>query len=163
MRSSRIPVSFVLSLLWVISTNAAPVKGVVIDPGGAAVSGCRVTAYALEGTEAQVLRYESDKPDRKSLASATSNAAGEFSIDVPAERVFQLQFEAEKFAPAATPVANGEDIGAVLLTPAPTKVGSLRAKGKPVAGARVIYIGAAEMITVTDTEGKFRVADPGLW
>jgi hypothetical protein len=156
--------SFALSLNLYGATTAAPAKGVVIDPDGSPVAKCRVIAVALESTAAQLERYRSDKPERVALATAESSASGEFAIEVTGASTFRLQFEADGFAPGGTIARAGEELGAAMLPRASAKEGRVVAQGKGVAGVHVVYRSfTAEVVRVTDGEGKFRVPDPGMW
>jgi protocatechuate 3,4-dioxygenase beta subunit len=156
--------------LWAALLAAAP-------PATAAVTG-RVTAEGKPVVGATVSVYAFEAPDTRSLrvvaggermpALATRSAAdGSFRLDVPdAEALVGVY--APGFAPLHVAAAQDEPL-LLALTAAPPKRGTVTAGGKPVAGAVMVWMGAAvgpqwtEWITRTGADGGYEVPDPDRW
>ncbi|MHB9001372.1 MAG: carboxypeptidase regulatory-like domain-containing protein [Thermoanaerobaculia bacterium] len=161
------------SLLSVAIASGATVSGSVHGPDGSAVAGARISAYALENTEARLERLVSPTPKRKPLttssdgathsATAVSDAEGAFAIDVPATTGYELEVDADGFAPAIErpPYPSGVFI---TLRRAVDKTGRVTAAGKPVANATVVLRdGDRELLLTTDDAGRFTAPDPRVW
>ena len=152
----------VLLLTWSVPSFAA-ITGTLMNPDGQPIAGARVSLYAVETAEARVARIISDQPERVALATTQSSEKGRFSLDSPKELVADLHVVASGFAPYALRVERDEETGAIALTTADTKQGRVTANGKPVAGARVMWLGRVESVATTDSEGRYSVVDPSKW
>src|SRR4051794_10351936 len=153
--------TFVLS--FVVSLHAA-VTGVAINIDGKPVSGAKVSLFAPELIAATGPRLMSADPQRKALATMTTDSGGKFTIDVPKDQtVVELRIDATGYAPAGVRLLADDDAGAVLLTQAPTVRGTITANGKPVANATVSLLGGSEFTTKTDIEGHYSAPDPSKW
>ena len=155
-------VSFVLSTL-VAPLNAA-VVGTVINIDGKAVTSAKVSLFAPELIAAQGPRLMSAEPQRKPLASVTTDSGGKFSIDVPKEQVVvDMRIDAPGYAPFGGKYVADDDSGAILLTQAASVRGTITASGKPVANATVALYGTGEYTTKTDADGHYSAPDPSKW
>ena len=154
--------ALVASLGFAFSSQAA-ITGNLITPDGLPVTGAKVTLHLSENIEAQRARFLSEKPDRSVLATADTDAKGRFSFESPKEPVVVLRVTAPGFAPSLMTVERDEDIGGWSMTPAALRTGRITAGGKPVGGARVIWRGATEIISITDAEGRYSIPDPAKW
>jgi len=154
-------VTFVLS--FAISLHAA-VTGVAINIDGKPVSGAKVSLFAPELESAQEARLTSAEPQRKPLATTTTDSGGKFTFDVPKDQtVVDVRIEAPGYAPTGMQLLADDDAGAMLLTQAPNVRGTITANGKPVANATVTILGGAEFTTKTDAEGHYTAPDPSKW
>jgi hypothetical protein len=152
-------------LLFAIPSFAA-ITGTVMNADGGAISGAKISIYAPETLDARRARIASSTPQKKALATATSDANGAFRIDVPKEQRFvELRVDAAGYAPDTTWSPAEDEAGAVVLTKAPVKTGTITGNGKPVANATVAWFGgtSTELIAVTDEKGRYSVPDPGKW
>jgi protocatechuate 3,4-dioxygenase beta subunit len=143
----------------------AAITGAVMNADGGAIQGAKISIYASETADARRERIASSSPQRKALATATSDANGVFHIDVPKEQRFvDLRVDAAGYAPESAWSAADDEAGAIVLTKAPAKTGSITANGKPVANATVVWSGTgADVIAVTDEKGHYSVPDPSKW
>ncbi len=158
-------ISLVLALLFPFSSFAA-LTGTVITTDGTPVSGAKITAYALEGSDAHIKRLLSKNPERPALGTAQSDSKGNFSIDPQKETMVELRVDATGFAPEGLRLGVDEEIGTIALDPAETRKGRITANGKPLAGAQVIFSalgGILESISVTAQDGTYSVVDPNAW
>jgi hypothetical protein len=154
-------VSFVLS--FVVSLQAA-VTGVAINIDGKPVSGAKVSLFAPELIAATGPRLMSADPQRKPLATMTTDSGGKFTIDVPKDQtVVDIRIDAPGYAPAGLRLLADDDAGAMLLTQAPMVRGTITANGKPVANATVSFLGGSEFTTKTDADGHYTAPDPSKW
>ncbi|MCM2315344.1 MAG: carboxypeptidase-like regulatory domain-containing protein, partial [Thermoanaerobaculia bacterium] len=161
----RIALALLFTTLAVLSPNSqADVRGVVMTRDGAPVAKAKVSIYALETAAAMRVRWQSETPRRVPLATVETATNGTFGVktDVP---VAMMQVEAAGFAPSALRVNKDEDIGAIALIAVQEKKGTVRAGSTAVAGARVVWTsgGGAEIVAVTDAEGRYAVPDPEKW
>src|SRR4051795_4204146 len=109
-------VSFVLS--FVVSLHAA-VTGTAINIDGKPVTGAKVSLFAPELIAAQGPRLLSTEPQRKPLATTTTDSGGKFTFDVPKDQtVVDVRIEAAGYAPAGVRLLPDDDAGAGLLTQA---------------------------------------------
>jgi uncharacterized GH25 family protein/protocatechuate 3,4-dioxygenase beta subunit len=153
--------TFVLS--FAVSLHAA-VTGVAINIDGKPVSGAKVSLFAPELVAAQGPRLTSAEPQRKPLATMTTDSGGKFTFDVPKDQtVVDVRVEAPGYAPAGLRLLADDDAGAMLLTQAPTIRGTITANGKPVPNATVSILGGAEFTTKTDADGHYTAPDPSKW
>jgi protocatechuate 3,4-dioxygenase beta subunit len=154
---------FILLFAW---PSLAAISGTVMNADGAAISGAKVSIYAFESADARRVRLASPTPQRKALATATSDANGAFRIEAPKEQRFvDLRVDAAGYAPDDVWTAADDEAGALVLTKAPAKTGTITAGGKPVANATVVWGGGngAEFTAVTDDKGHYSVPDPSKW
>jgi large repetitive protein len=156
-------IAVIVSCLAFALPSSATITGVVVNPGGAAISGARLTAYALETADQRRARHQSGA-ERKALAEVESAKNGTFSIDVPKEHaVVALKIVAPGHAPIEIRAERDDETGAITIRPAESKRGRITATGNGVAGARVIWTAQSEVVTTTDAEGYYVVPDPALW
>jgi protocatechuate 3,4-dioxygenase beta subunit len=162
------PIRRLLCVAVVLSAFVAPLRaavvGTVINIDGKGVSGATVSLFAPELIAAQGPRLLSAEPQRKPLATVTTDSGGRFSLDVPKEQpVVDVRVEATGYAPVGGRYTADDDAGAILLTQAATVRGTITASGKPVANATVAIYGNAELTTRTDAEGHYSVPDLSRW
>src|SRR3954470_2872652 len=144
----------------------ASITGTVMNGDGQAVAGAKISVFTLETPEARRARIVSATPQRTPLGTATTDANGSFRVDVPKEQSFvDLHVDAAGYAPESSWSQANDDAGAIMLTRAPAKSGTITANGKPVAHAAVFWFGmsAVEAYAVTDANGKYSVPDPSKW
>lgn len=144
----------------------ASITGTVMNGDAQAVAGAKISVFALETPEARRARIVSATPQRTALGTATTDANGSFRVDVPKEQSFvDLRVDAPGYAPEMQWSMASDDAGAIVLTKAPAKSGTITANGKPVAHAAVFWFGqgAVEAYAVTDANGKYSVPDPSKW
>ena len=136
----------------------ANITGVVINTDGQPIAGAKVSIYAPETVAARRTRFLSKTPERTALATTTTDSKGTFSFDSPKEQpVVDLSVEANGFAPDSVRLLANDEAGAIALTSATTKQGTITANGKPVAGATVAWLGsAAGTLAVTDAGSQSR-------
>lgn len=150
-------------LLSSLSASAA-ITGTVMNADGQPVTGARISAFPLEAFHARLQRLASKTPERAPLASAQSDAKGNFTIDPGKDPIYALRVEAAGYAPSGRTAESGDDLGGIALTVAAAKKGKITAGGKPVAGAAVVWQGrGTEMVATTDAEGTYSVPDPAKW
>lgn len=142
---------------------SAAITGYVMNNDGQAIAGAKVETFALESAVAERTRLTSGSPERPPLATARSDGKGKFSVESPKDPVVVLWVTANGFAPASYRVERDEEAGALILSAAAMKSGTITANGKPVANARVIWSGGGEFIATTDAQGRYKVPDPAEW
>jgi protocatechuate 3,4-dioxygenase beta subunit len=165
MRPRLQPAALLLSL-FLPSLASAAVTGYAVNSDGQPIAGAKVSLFAPEPLDARRARLLSATPQRAALATAESGTTGRFTIEAPKEApaVVDVQVEARGFAPSLERMERDDDAGAIALTPAAEKRGTITAAGKPVTNATVIWSsGAEEVIAKTDAEGHYAVADPARW
>jgi protocatechuate 3,4-dioxygenase beta subunit len=158
--------SFALLSLFFASIASAAVTGYVVNSDGQPIAGARVALFAPETVEARRARLISATPQRVPLATAESGTNGKFTIETPkdAPPVVDLRAEAAAFAPSFVRIEKDEDAGAIPLTTAAVRHGTVTAGAKPVANATVIWSsGSDESLVTTNAEGRYDVADPAKW
>ena len=134
MRKPAILLAFVLA----VSTNAfAAITGTVVDPDGKPIAGATIRAYASENSAAMRARLLAGKADREPLATAQSSESGAFSLDVKGAAV-DVVFEAAARNRTTVPTVDGDDLGAIVLSPPPAHTLRVTSGGKPVANAIVL-------------------------
>lgn len=144
--------------------SLASITGVVMTRDGQPLASAKVSIDSLETADARRARLTSTTPERTPLASTQADARGIFTLDSPQDPVVELRVEAKGFAPSTTRVERGEDVGAVALSRAEVKQGTIAADGKPVAGATVIWMaGENEVVATTDQNGRYSAPDPMVW
>jgi Carboxypeptidase regulatory-like domain len=161
----RRAVSSLFAFFLAIPTFAS-VTGTVMNGDGLPVAGAKISVYAPETVDARRLRVASATPLRKALTTATTGNDGSFRAEVPKEQSFiELRVDAAGYAPETTWSAANDEAGAIVLTRAAAKTGTITANGKPVANATVYWTGgpALDVVAVTDAGGKYSVPDPSKW
>jgi hypothetical protein len=149
------------ALVWCAVPLFAAVSGTVMTPDGQAISGARVSIYSIESPEARRTRLLSATPDQVPLFSTQTDSKGSFSLESPKENVTELRVTARGYEPASRRIERDEEAGAIALTRAETKRGTVKANGKPVANAAVVLsYNGAEYLVKTDAEGRYEVPDP---
>lgn len=141
----------------------AAVTGTVMTREGHPVSGAKVSLMPFEPYEAMLARVLANGAEPEALATATSDAKGNFSLPSPKELTSQLRIEADGYKRITQRVERDEELGALILRSASTKTGRVTANGKPVPDARVIWwenAGEVLSIATTDAEGRYRGPDP---
>ncbi|MEA2490706.1 MAG: large repetitive protein, partial [Acidobacteriota bacterium] len=159
----RVRVAAALVLLLLCVPSFAAVTGTVMTTDGTAVAGAKLTLLPFETTEARAKRLLAGAPGPEALASTTSDAKGNFTLEMTTAAVADLRIEATGTEPQTTRVERDEELGPIALRKAAPKEGRVTANGKPVANARVIWWGNAGHIlsqTTTDGEGRYVSPDP---
>ncbi|HYC61583.1 MAG TPA: carboxypeptidase regulatory-like domain-containing protein [Thermoanaerobaculia bacterium] len=150
-----------LALCCVAVQSFAALTGVVMTSDGTPISGARVSLRAHEPAEAMRTRMLSASPEVVPIASTQTDSKGTFSFESPKEAVVELLVFARGYEPQHRSVERDEEAGAIMLSKAEMKKGSVTAGGKPVAGANVaVYYGAHEYLTKTDEHGRYEAPDP---
>jgi protocatechuate 3,4-dioxygenase beta subunit len=154
----------VLALVALTTPLSAAVKGTVMNMAGAPLAGARVEAYLPESSEARAERFLAENPRRAAIASATTDTAGNFSLDVKKQPAVDVAVEAAGHEPFTLVLAGDDDAGAIALRVAPRVTGLITASGKPIANARVMFLnGISEHGATTDAEGRYTAPDPRIW
>lgn len=139
----------------------AAISGTVMTSAGQPVGGARVTLHLPEGQEARRERLVSVTPLQVPLATAETDARGNFSLQSPKEPVVDLRIDARGFDPEVRRVEREEDAGAIALVKREMRTGTITAGGKPLAGATVaIGYGNVEYTVRTDEQGRYEAPDP---
>ncbi|HUP62839.1 MAG TPA: carboxypeptidase-like regulatory domain-containing protein [Thermoanaerobaculia bacterium] len=150
-----------LALLWCAVSAFAAVTGTLMTDDGQPVAGAAVSIHAIETSQVRVARLVSDSPERVALAKTQSDSKGRFTFESPKDPLAILQIVARGYTPLLRTIERDEDAGAIVLARAEWKSGSVKAGGKPVAGATVVVsFGAAAHVTKTDAEGRYETAEP---
>src|SRR5437588_5610121 len=142
----------------------ATITGSVMNADGQPIAGAKISVYGPETLSARRDRLASKTPDRPPLVTATADSNGNFRVEPPKEQtIVDLRVDVSGYAPDAIRLQSDDDAGAVVLTKADPKSGTIKAGGKPVAGATVVVSGGAIFITTTDANGRYTVPDPSKW
>src|SRR5437763_4575542 len=142
----------------------ATITGSVMNADGQAIAGAKIAIYGPETLAARRERLASKTPDRPPLVTTTADSSGNFHVEPPKEvAIVDLRVDAPGYAPDAVRLQSDDDAGAIVLTKAEAKSGTVRANGKPVAGATVILQGGATLVATTDANGRYTVPDPAKW
>lgn len=139
----------------------AALNGSVMTWDGQPVAGARVSLYALESTEARRARLLSANPEAVPLVSTQTDAKGAFSLESPKEAVTTLWVYARGYAPVTRRVERDEEVGAIALSKAEVRTGTISGNGKPVANATVAlqYVDG-DYVARTNAEGRYEAPDP---
>jgi large repetitive protein len=149
--------------LAALPLNAA-ISGSVMNSDGKAIAGAKISIFAPETLTSRRERLVSKTPQRQALATATSDANGNFRIEPPKDAtIVDMRIDAAGYAPDASRQQNDDESGAVILVRAESKTGTVRAGGKGVAGATVVWMGASEHVATTDENGRYTAPDPAKW
>jgi len=150
-----------LALLWCALPAFSAVSGTVMTPDGQALAGARVSVLAIETNEARRARLLSANPEAVPLSSTQSDSKGRFTLESPKDAIADLRVSMRGYEPWQRRIERDEDTGAIALTKAEMKGGTVKANGKPVANATVVLTyGGTESIAKTDAEGRYEVPDP---
>ncbi len=150
---------FALCVLLAVPAFGA-ITGSVMNSDGAPIAGATVSIHEFESPQARRARLLSDAPQRPSLATAKTDAKGAFSLESPKTAVVDLAISASGFTPFTRRVERDEEAGAIVLSKAETRTGTISAAGKPVANAVVaISYGAFDYVTRTNEGGKYEAPD----
>jgi hypothetical protein len=155
-----------LSLFVVLATLPlhAAITGSVMNSDGQAIGAAKISVYGPETLAARRERLLSKTPDRPALVTATADSNGNFRIEPPKDQpIVTLRVDAPGYAPEATSLQSDDEAGAIILTKAAPKTGTVKADGKPLAGATVVLQGGVAYITTTDANGRYTVPDPAKW
>jgi len=158
--------AFSLFAFLIAIPTFASVTGTVMNADGLPIVGAKISVYAPETVEARRLRVVSAAPQRKALTTATTGNDGSFRAEVPKEQsLVELRVDAAGYAPELSWSAANDEAGAIVLTRAAPKSGTITANGKPVANATVYWIGGptVDALAITDAGGKYTVPDPAKW
>jgi hypothetical protein len=121
------------------STNLyAAITGTVIDADAKPIAGATIRAYASENSAAMRARILGGKIDREPIASVQSTDNGTFSLDVKGVVAVDVVLDAPSHARSSIATVDGDDLGAILLAPAATRMLRVTSGGKPVANAIVV-------------------------
>lgn len=127
-----------LALLAISPAANAAITGSIIDSDAKPVAGATIRAYASEDSAALRARLLAGKLEREPVAAAQSSDNGSFSIDVKATPAVDLVIEAPGHARTSFATVDGDDLGAIVLGPPPTRKVLVTSGGKPVANAIVV-------------------------
>ena len=153
-----IPKALLAGLLLASGSAWAGVTGRVLGPDGKPVADATVSLYGLEEELARAQRQAAGRPPTP-LATVKTTADGVFKIE--AGNAAWLELQAEGYAPIRQALAH-DAVPPVFLRRAPLRRGTITAKGKPVAGAVVVWTSSegAERISRTGRDGAYEVPDP---
>src|SRR6266850_7891093 len=155
-----------LSLFVALATLPlyAAITGSVMNADGQAIAAAKIAVYGPETLSARRERLLSKTPERPPLVTATGDANGNFRIEPPKDQpIVDLRVDAAGYAPDAIRLQSDDEAGAIILTRAESKSGTVKADGKGLAGASVILQGGAIFVTTTDANGRYTVPDPTKW
>jgi protocatechuate 3,4-dioxygenase beta subunit len=141
----------------------ASITGTVMTREGQPLAGAKVSIYALEPSAAQRARFLAASAERPVISSTSTNAKGAFTLESPKDAVVNLRVDAAGYAPGSEDVERDDDSLVFALTEAASKQGTITANGKPLAGARVAWLGNGEVVATTDANGHYSVPDPAKW
>lgn len=128
---------------------------------GQPIAGARVSLYASESSEARRARLLSANPEAVPLVSVQTDAKGAFSLESPKEPVVTLSVQARGYEPSSRRVERDEELGAIPLSKAETRSGTISANGKPLANATVVLqYGSGELLVRTNEQGRYEAPDP---
>ncbi|HKE01439.1 MAG TPA: sigma-70 family RNA polymerase sigma factor, partial [Planctomycetota bacterium] len=135
------------------------VRGRVVDPQGAPVSGATVVAVAYESVEPVVVPSAAARSD---LRVATTDGVGEFALELPAPVSSLLLEKPGHSTSSVDAVRAGDDVNVSLDPPRAIEGRVLDEKGAPIEGAIVRWQGFVAAAQVeregrSDGDGSFRV------
>src|SRR5690606_16346391 len=128
------------------------------------VADARVQAFSPEDSSERRQRILAGT-ERETLASATTDAKGAFSLNLKNAPSAEVLFERVGHAPVTVRATAEDDLGATVLRPAPLRTGTSRAGGEPVPGATIILSArdGSELTVRTNEKGEYAVPDPDAW
>lgn len=155
--------ALVALLLFSALDLRADVTGALVTAEGKPVEGARIELFAKQAWSHQLANLQTGIADSP-LATAESDAKGDFKLAVAKRGNYDVRVTRDGFAPAAVATTGTEDLGGILMRPAAMKRGRVTANGKPVANARLLFLrDGAEFSVVTDEAGAYSVPDPAAW
>jgi protocatechuate 3,4-dioxygenase beta subunit len=126
-------------LAFTASTNVfAAITGTVVDSDAKPIAGATVRAYAAENSSAMRARILAGKIDREPVASAQTAENGTFSLDLKGAVAVDVVVDAPSRSHNAIATIDGDDLGAIVLGPPPSRKLRVTSGGKPVANAIVV-------------------------
>ncbi|HEX3577246.1 MAG TPA: carboxypeptidase-like regulatory domain-containing protein [Thermoanaerobaculia bacterium] len=121
------------------STNVyAAITGTIFDTDAKPIAGATIRAYAAESSSAMRTRILAGKIEREPVASAQTAENGTFSLDVKGAVAVDVLVDAPSRAHNLISTVDGDDLGAIVLGPPPSRVLRVTSGGKPVANAIVV-------------------------
>ncbi|MHB9000069.1 MAG: carboxypeptidase regulatory-like domain-containing protein [Thermoanaerobaculia bacterium] len=156
-----------LAVLLVTLSLAMPargaVRGSVLDTSGKPIEGASVAAFSPETSFDAMQRYI-ERRERLPIAKANTSPAGNFTLEIENGASVVLLATAPSHAPQQQwIITGGEDISFTLERTGSFK-GTITADGKPLAEARVVWMGAdVTFATTTGADGTYEVPDPKSW
>ncbi len=139
-------------LLFLASTALASITGSVVDEEGKPIGGATIRAYAAEPSRIYRQRLISGQPENDPFATATTDAAGAFTIDAKGNIAVDLRVDREGRQPSVTEAVDGDEPLTIILRPASARKMRVTAGGKPVANALVLF--APHLTQRTDEAGE---------
>ena len=129
--------AILLAVVLAASANAfAAITGTVVDPDGKPIAGATIRAYASENSAAMRARLLAGK-DREPMVTVQSSENGAFSLDGKGAAV-DVVLEAPARNRTTIPTVDGDDLGAIVLSPPPAHLLRVTSGGKPVGNAIVL-------------------------
>ena len=162
----RLCAAALFGLTVAAAVASAEVSGRVVGPDGNPVGGASVNAYPPESPDDRAARLLSGRP-RLPVATARTAPDGTFRLGA-GEPWLALAVQVDGFAPAFTTAADG-DAAALSLQRTQSRRGIIRADGRPLPGATVVWLQAegpglhGEFTVQTGPDGAYEVADPSSW
>lgn len=155
------PLLAVLALFTCAVPLFAAVNGTVMNADGQPIAGAQVSLHAIETNDARRARLLSANPEANPLFSTQTDSKGKFTLDSPKDPLADLQIFLRGYEPLQRRIERDEDAGAIVLSRAEMKQGSVSASGKPVANATVVlqYTGT-EYVTKSNAAGRYEAPDP---
>jgi len=160
MRHARLAVATLL-LCFTALRSAAAIQGTVMTTDGQPVAGARVSTIAFETPDARRQRLLSAAPEEVPLATALTDAKGNFSLASPKEPAVALSVFMRGYLPVQRRVEREEEVGAIALLKSEFQTGTITAAGKPLGGATIVLnYGGYEYVTKSGEDGKYTAPDP---
>src|SRR5947207_2369683 len=105
----------------------AAISGSVMNSDGQPIAAAKISLFTPEGIAARRERLLSKTPQRPPLATASSDANGVFRIEAPKDKpIVELRVEAPGYAPDSERLQSDDDVGAMVLTHAESKSGTVK-------------------------------------
>jgi len=126
-------------LAFTASTNlSAAITGTIIDSDAKPIAGATIRAYAAENSSVMRARIIAGKIEREPVASAQSAENGTFSLDVKGAVAVDVVVDVPSRTHNAIVTVDGDDLGAIVVSPPGTRKLHVTSGGKPVANAIVV-------------------------
>lgn len=125
------------ALTFSVAAHAA-ITGTIVDADQKPIAGATIRAYAAEGSAAMRARLIAGKIDREPLVETKSAENGSFSIELKNPVAVDVTFEGPGSRRMTMATVDGDDVGAIIFGPAPTRTWRVTSGGKPVANAIVV-------------------------
>ncbi|HEV7765893.1 MAG TPA: carboxypeptidase-like regulatory domain-containing protein, partial [Thermoanaerobaculia bacterium] len=123
-----------LAFCFAAARSFAAVTGVVMTTDGQPIAGARVSLRAFETAEGARARMLSAAPEAVPTASTQTDSKGSFTLESPKEPTVEIAVYARGYEPQQRRIERDEEVGAIALTRAEIRKGSITAVGKGVAG-----------------------------